>query len=122
MSSPHKPSSDGRFPESDDKAERALFDALCEAGWIAPQTLEDVRRAEAELAGHAVPLPPELRDTDAVFHGANRSRTEAEVTNKAARIEAERNLARAAREGGQIPPEVEERMRHDREAAEREST
>jgi len=42
--------------------ERAVFEAMRRGGWILPQNVEEVRRAEEELAANLVELPPGLAD------------------------------------------------------------
>lgn len=96
--------------------------ALAAMGWILPLSEAEVARAERELAEEAVTLPDGLRDVAAVFEGEER---EGEVilgplpSSGSPYLDA--TLARAAREGGVITPEIEERMQRDREAAEREA-
>jgi hypothetical protein len=107
-------------PDENCKVERALYDALRCSGWLIPQTVEDVRRAEAELAAHHVILPSSLRDPAAVFDGGASSPQEDFTIPLVSDVNAEEYLARAAREGGDIPAEIEERMRLDRDAAESE--
>lgn len=93
--------------------------ALVAMGWAPPGAEQEVDTVEAELRENPVELPAELADADAVF---NRPAPEADPTvlrlPDAPDIDA--TLARAAREGGTVTPEIEELMRRDREAAERE--
>jgi len=97
-------------------------EALALMGWVAPQREEEVARAEEELAEHPAGLPEELRDAAAAFE---REDDGGEVilgplpSSASAYLDA--TLARAAREGGEITAEIEERMRRDREKAEREA-
>lgn len=105
--------------EDDHQIERTVHDAMMVRGWLIPRSEEEVMRAESELADHPVDLPKELEDPacllDAIADCVPEPRLRLPVNREAAE-----NLARAAREGGEIPPEVEERMRADREKAERE--
>jgi len=96
-------------------------------GWVLPQCEGEVARAEEELTALRIALPEELRDAAAVFEREDdEGEGEGEVilgplpSSASAYLDA--TLARAAREGGEISPEIEERMRRDREAAEREAT
>jgi hypothetical protein len=103
------PNDDGLPPDE-------LADALGELGWLVPETEEAVARAEAELSATPMPLPPDLQDADAVWRAANRPHplplpVDESVGN---------TLARAAREGGAVTPEIEARMREDRRRAEAE--
>ena len=99
--------------------QRNVHEALKSIGWTAPECEDDVRRAEAESAAGAAPLPGSLADAAAVFEGKAGGGL-ANVCPAAFSPDAqvEENLARAARGGGKIPPEIEERMRRDREDAE----
>ncbi|MCI0458581.1 MAG: hypothetical protein L0Z62_16580 [Gemmataceae bacterium] len=98
------------------KLERLAFETLKSLGWLIPQTPADVARAEAELASDSVELPESLRDPFAILDTCPPKRPEpAPATPDEETAEL---LARAAREGGEIPPEVEERMRQDRAKAE----
>ncbi len=104
---------------TDAQVECLLYDALRLSGELLPTTEEEI----AQLEGHydsSVSLPDSLKDARPIFRRqlspASPQPTTCPVTVDGAIRE---NLARAAREGGQISPEVEERMRLDREAAER---
>jgi hypothetical protein len=114
---PKKPQANTN-PE-DHQLERTVHDAMLLRGWLIPTSEEQVLRAESELADHSVELPKELEDPacvlDAIADCVQEPRLRLPVNREAAE-----NLARAAREGGEIPPEIEERMRVDREKAERE--
>lgn len=46
--------------------EKMVFDAMRHAGWVLPQSADDVLRAENELAEHPVPLPTGLADPYAI--------------------------------------------------------
>lgn len=119
-----------------DALDRRTFDCLRNAGWIFPTTPDDIRLSD-EALGPPPPLPPELADGGALFDrivakgetpeddeppdGRRPSRTHRAPIHRLPSAE-EREIgeafARAAREGGDIPPEVEERMRRAREAQE----
>lgn len=99
--------------------ERKIYATLRAKGLIIPITAEEVLDAEALMKGNMIELPEELRDPEVIL---NRSKQKLSIkfsplssSNK----ETEENLARAAREDGNISPEIEERMRKDREAAEK---
>jgi hypothetical protein len=111
--------------ESQDAVNKDLLDGINEAmtslGWTVPQCEDDVRRAEERLDEAPAPLPASLEDPNVVFNRPDdQTRAEPDVVLFPSDPLIEENLARAAREGGPIPPEIEERMRRDREAAERE--
>ncbi len=116
---------DKRTPRPRGEGERGLaddvYDALHSLGWIVPQTAADVLRAEAELAEAPPDLPAELQDAQAVLEGARPRGGAARPLAFPPNADVDNTLARAAREGGQISPEVEEAMRRDRQAAKREA-
>jgi hypothetical protein len=111
----------GRAPSAGaDAMSRELAAALRTLGWTMPKTASEVAAAEARLAREQIVLPESLLDADAVLQRRPGRvlpfRPHAEKTGDVA-LE---NLSRAAREGGEIPPDVEQAMREDRERAERE--
>jgi hypothetical protein len=98
-----------------------VHEAMKALGWAVPQDEEEVEQAEQALGRSPVPLPESLRDPEAVFERGGRGeqgRPSALAFPGSADIDA--TLARAAREAGRLTPEIEQRMRRDREAAERE--
>ena len=103
-------------PEED--AAPLVHDTLAEMGRLVPQTEDDAAAAEQRLRDSPIELPESLRDADAVLR-----RTEGSPPSPVpfpGNADVEATLARAAREGGAIPPEIEQIMRRDREAAEAE--
>ena len=98
-----------------------LHRAFSSLGWRLPETEDEIAEAEEWVEKHPPLVPPEIADSEQALA---RPRGRAIAIRKVS-LEAddaiEENLARAAREGGSIPPEIEERMRKDREDAERES-
>jgi len=91
-------------------------------GWVPPQSEEDVLQVEREITESPSQLPEPLRDVKAVFDRSGDSlREQGEFIRPPEDPETTANLARAAREAGRITPEIEESMRRDREAAEREA-
>jgi hypothetical protein len=108
-------------PAVPDRFEDEVHAALAEGGYIPPTTIDQVRRVEEEQKGLPQDLPPSLQNAAAVLERSRRNLRA--VAHHQARSsdnsEVEQNLARAAREGKELSPEVEERMRLDRENAER---
>ena len=96
--------------------ERDVHQSLKHMGWLIPVEETGAERAEVEL--DATPLPDALRDADAIFDGPPGLHTRLRAPGLLHRGGDEQNLARAAREGKAIPPEIEEIMRRDRKAAE----
>ena len=91
--------------------------ALKGLGWLVPEREAEVAEAETEAGAEAAILPPALQDADAVFAGGAQNVAPPALPLEA---EADEHLARAARDGGTIPPEIETQMRRDRQAAEEE--
>ena len=101
--------------------ERTIAEAMRIHGWILPQTAHDVEKAEEELRASPIDLPPPLVDPFALLSRQRRGvRLKSELF---ATIDSglEENLAQAAREGKDIPPNIRQRMRMDREAAQKET-
>ena len=105
-------------PREFEQLEQQVYEAFLARGWIIPQTEGDVSRAEAEMAADEhKELPPELCDPYAVLRraqGVGGRVTALQPVDP----ETSELLARAARAGKDIPPEIDERMRRDREMAE----
>lgn len=102
---------------SDDAADRLIYEAFCANGAFVPQTPDEVARAEAELDEANVELPASLRDPLAILRRKNSPRREARRSPHIDQSAVE-NLACAARNGGEIPPDVEAAMNRDEEDAE----
>lgn len=104
-------------PDDGDTIPPELASLLRLAGLGLPKTKAEVAAAEKWLAENPVTLPASLDDPETVF-----CRPAANVLRFPAKDQptpATEHLARAARDGREIPPEVEQRMREDREKAER---
>lgn len=99
--------------------ERNIYVTLRLKGLIIPITAQEVLDAEALMKDNMIELPEELCDPEAIL---NRSKQKLSITSSplsSSNKEIEENLAQAAREEGIISPEIEERMRKDREVAEK---
>ncbi len=105
--------------ERDDALCREVFDALAVVGGVAPQTEADVAKAEEAMRETSIELPAELRDARRVFRSPV---TGGETKSAGLPIQPEPGgaLRRAAREGGRLTDDIEERMRQDRRQAEQE--
>ena len=102
--------------DDDSKLGLAIVESARSLGWLLPETEQQVAAEEENLED--VQLPPSLLDPYAVLDRVAAS-TKKPRTDPASSEELEQELARAAREGaGQIPAEVEDQMKRDREAAE----
>jgi hypothetical protein len=110
--------------EDDPALCRQVLAALDSLGWLPPRDESAVAASERELAGRAVPLPAELASPKAAWAWAWARGKAARPAGGPATLklphapDVEAGLARAAREGGRLTPEIEEAMRRDRQAAE----
>jgi hypothetical protein len=102
---------------SDTDADRLVYEAFCVGGAFVPQTPEEVARAEGELDEEKVELPASLRDPLAILRRKNAPRTQPRRAPHVDQSAAD-NMACAARNGGEIPPEVEAAMDRDEADAE----
>jgi hypothetical protein len=99
---------------SEQEAEQVVYEALRLCGAFLPQTVDEVARAEAEVDEHSVELPPKLRDPFALLERMQKGATGLPFPrNRAVDSEAVENLAFAAKNGSDIPPEVLSRMDED---------
>jgi hypothetical protein len=121
MSTHKKPEKDDP-PPSKANLERHVYEAMRSLGWIIPTTEEDVARAESMLSREAVELPEELKNPYHILESMDTDCPASDPEPVPVDAEVEENLARAAREGGVIRPEIEQRMRRDRQAAEQKIT
>jgi hypothetical protein len=103
--------------EHDQELHRLVHWALEQDGSLIPISPEAVARVEAELESEEIDLPDTLSTFEKALERASENRRSKclplKLTNNV-----EENLARAARDGGEISPEVETRMRSDRATAE----
>jgi hypothetical protein len=97
-----------------------LFQAMLLKGWLLPLTEDEVAIAdsaiEKEIAGTHLEIPNPLELLRANREKKKTASPQADFHNE----QIEQNLAWAARNGKEIPPEVREKMRKDRERAETE--
>ncbi len=104
---------------TDNDADRLIYESFCVEGAFVPQTPEEVARAEASFDEDLVELPVSLRDPLAILKGMSSPRKAARPSPHVDESAVD-NLACAARNGGEIPPEVEKVMDQDEEATEQE--
>lgn len=113
------------MPKSEDKRrklegpalEREILRAMHDEDWLAPETEDAVIRAEAHLAGEKVTIPTSFERPRDLLRRSGKIRI-IRHSERSEQNEAREDLARAAREGGKISPEIEERMKADRDHAE----
>lgn len=99
--------------------ERKIYATLRAKGLIIPITAQEVLDAETLMKGNMVEIPKELRDPEVILNRAKQKLSIKSSPLFSSNKEVEENLARAAREDGNISPEIDDRMRKDREAAEK---
>jgi hypothetical protein len=110
MPKPHK--------QPEEALERDVHTAAERMGWALPQDDEAVHQAEQDMGD--VALPEALRDPQAVLERPDAAPRPATLLFRQ-QSDIDAGLARAAREAGHLTPEIEQRMRRDREEAERET-
>ena len=96
-----------------------LHNVLRASGRIVPQTEDEVAQAEAVIDESSVNLPDRLNTPPKGF--SNRRESNVTDTSSAPDTPATEGLARAARKGADIPPDILKRMKEDRLKAEDES-
>lgn len=102
-------------PEEDEELAALLLKAAKELGWFLPETPDEVEAWEVEA------MRPPKREGEALATPSNSVTRFRPRQTGSTPVTLEEHLARAAREGvGEISEDIEERMRRDREKAERE--
>ena len=96
-----------------------VYHALNSDGQLIPQSDPDVIAAEQRLAAGPVELPTALQGPAAVFERTAPD-SDTNVIAFPAKTDVDATLRRAAREGGHLTPEVEQRMQDDRRRAQQE--
>lgn len=98
-----------------------LHRTLSSLGWRLPETEDEIAEAEEWVENHPHNVPPHIADPAQALARPRGGVIPLRPVSLEAEEAVEENLGRAAREGGSIPPEIEERMKKDRDDAERES-
>jgi len=111
---PPQPDAGSRNPESESK----IFRGLLSAGYIVPETPDEVRAAELDASQADIPLPSGLDDTDTVLR-----RIQARIANREEKTVpfplpqetgVDEELSRAARHGRKLPPRIKAKMEKNR--------
>ena len=103
------------IPGENDALEPEMLRMFLLAGWRIAENASEVELIESRLRPLSVPLPKTLDELAALASQAR----ERKLTNVVQLdADAEQGLARAAREGSSITPEIEKRMQEDRNKAE----
>lgn len=92
-----------------------INEALKSYGFLFPETDEQMELCEATM--DIIPLPPELQSPSFVFEDCERTPASPKLKKLVRNVENESNWAIAAREGKNIPADVLEQMKRDKEAA-----
>lgn len=119
MSSRRKDDSEDHTNHRDEHIEPPAHRALSRLGWRLPTTESEV--ADVEKWASAQPVSERMKSRDALF-GPRRGMPQLKQQTGQNAEDLEELLARAARDGGDISPEVAERMEKDREQAETDDT
>jgi len=107
--------------DAEARTEQALFEYLRRTGKIIPQTPEEIAEAQASLRPESVELPERLRAASVVERACKGLGQVLKMPQAETKGDVMENLARAAREGGELSDEVEVQMKLDRAKAEREA-
>ena len=107
----------GKKPDSC-ALDREILHAMHDEDWLAPETEEAVKRAEARLAGEKITVPTSFEHPRDLLRRSGKIRIIRRSDRNSQSDEAREDLARAARQGGTMSPEIEERMKADRDRAE----
>jgi hypothetical protein len=109
---PQKQQETNDRPEEGRPVQDSIRAALRTEGLLVPQTFEEVRRFEEELARNPVEVPAHLLTAEWLFGSSQK--TDNLPPSATAASPASSNLAMAAREGSEIPEDVANRMLMDR--------
>lgn len=112
-----QPSSQGNTDSLDGK----IYDAMCTLGWLTRLDDKILKEDEILFEQSRHELPIELSDPSSIIQKIRERESAAKEKTASINQAVAENLARAAREGGKIAPEIEERMKRDREATERQT-
>ena len=112
----------GRAHRRDEQAQQESLEAdvrqaLTAMGWLVPTSEADAAAAE-QAPAEAPALSEFLRDAGAVMERPDGLDGPTKTLHLPGDPDVGETLRRAAREAGTIPPEIEEKMRRDRQAAE----
>ncbi len=104
--------------DAPDNLDALIYRAMIEMKWIEPideNTLQkDEQDFQAALQSGQIRLPKRLESPDEILAKFRARKTSTSPSDQTIGEQ----MARAAREGGTIPPDVEEQMRRDRKEAE----
>jgi len=121
MADPKKRPSTGSTVQINDLEEQ-LNAVMRTLGLQIPTTDVEVRQAEIELAASSAELPAALRDPSFLYRKLDCDTASDSIeADFSANDQTVSNLARAAREGGNISETVETAMRRDRQQSERQA-
>ena len=107
------------MPPRDENLGAKFHRALASLGWRLPQTGDEIAEAEEWAKSNPPDVPAHVADPVQALARPTLRSVPLRPVSLEAEEEVEENLARAAREGAEIPAEIEERMRKDRDDAER---
>jgi len=102
---------------TDDAIHEAIHDAIREAGWAIPTDEVSVAAAEARMENDMPELPERLRNPE-YLSASDKHPMNGKVIPLWDPSVLSAPMARAARDGGSVSPEIEKIMKRDREIAE----
>ncbi|MCS7013614.1 MAG: hypothetical protein RML35_07185 [Chloroherpetonaceae bacterium] len=112
----NKHSSQSNMP---DDLDALIYRTMVEMQWIEPISDETLKQDEQDFRAarkaNEIHLPQVLESPDVILAKLQKRH---QAAGRSIGAEIQEQMARAAREGGAVPPEVEEQMRRDRAAAE----
>lgn len=98
--------------------ESEILRAMRAEGWLVPETAEEVLEAERALSCNETHQVSRSIPPRELLSSSGKVRVIRSERHVMPGLEVSENLARAAREGGELSSEIEERMKRDRDAAE----
>ncbi len=119
MTKSKQPSHEGT-PAGDEALNADFHRALASLGWRLPDTEDEIAEASKWVEEHPPAVPAHAADPAQALARPRPRAVPLRPVSLDAEDAVEENLSRAAREGDRIPNEIEERMRRDRDDAERE--
>lgn len=119
MTKSKQPNPEGT-PAGDEALNAEFHRVLASLGWRLPDTEDEIAEAAKWVDAHPPTVPAHVADPAQALARPRPRAVPLRPVSLDAEDAIEENLARAAREGDRIPDEIEERMRKDRDDAERE--
>lgn len=107
--------------ENRDDLDEAIYNSMVSLGWVVQLEEGTLKNDERLCEQSEFDLPRGLTDPVAVIKKIRQREADAKKRIISFDQHTAENLARAAREGSEITPEIEKRMRRDRKTSERQT-